>query len=161
MGGMLALLATLAAASTPTIGCDMRAEPSPPVPAPPNWVVAGPAAWAAPRSGASERDGASMKKSGLSVDAGAPVTLRVLSPRAGLIYRRRTRLAKRWQDADRVLRVKPCAEDHPSFSDTGTVGPRTGFPGVLIADRRVCLRVRVTRAGESWVARLPLGRRCR
>jgi hypothetical protein len=78
-----------------------------------------------------------------------------------LLYRQATRLAERPQDADRVLRFRPCAPGTPYFSGAGTVGPRTGYPGALIADRRKCVRVRVTRGGRRWTARIPLGRRCR
>jgi hypothetical protein len=155
MGGMLALLAAVA-----TVGCSSHAEPSPPVPDPARWVVAGPVAFAAKHNGTTRRRGSVGKKAGISVDAGSPVTLRMLTPRAGLIYRQKTRLAESWRDADRVLRVKPCAPDHPNFSDDGTVGPRTGFAGALIADRAKCVRVRVSRDAQSWVARIPVGRRC-
>ena len=158
---MLALVAALAAAATPTVGCARHVEPSPPVPTAEHWVVAGPVAFAAKHRGVTRRRGSIGKKTGLSVNAGNPVTLRMLTPRAGLIYRPATRLAERWQDADRILRVKPCAPDHPNFSDDGTVGPRTGFAGAMIADRAKCVRVRVSRDGESWIARIPLGRRCR
>ena len=146
---MLALLTAIAAASVPTVGCAQQALPAPPVPNAEQWVVAGPVAWAVRHHAVGRRGQSVFKKAGLSVDAGRAVTLRVLSPRAGLVYRQKTRLAERWQDADRVLRVKPCAG-----------GPRTGFAGMLIADRKRCLRVRVSRVGESWVARLPVGRRC-
>ena len=157
---MLATLAAIAAASVPTVGCDRRAEPSPPPPTAEQWVVAGPAAWAARHQAVGRRKDDVFKKAGLSVNAGGTVTLRVLTPRAALIYRLRIRLAERWQDADRVLRVKPCAPDHPEFSSDGTVGPRTGFAGLVIANRKKCVRVRVSRGGESWVARLPVGRSC-
>ena len=157
---MLALLTAIAAASVPTVGCERRAEPSPPPPTAENWVIAGPVAWAARHHAVGRREQSVFKKAGLSVDAGGAVTLRVLSPRAALVYRIKTRLADRWQEGDRVLRVKPCAPDHPEFSSDGTVGPRTGFAGMLIANRKKCVRVRVRRDGESWVARLPVGRRC-
>src|SRR5687768_2711093 len=138
MHDMIALLAAIAAASTPTLGCAEHAEPSPPVPtADSGWTLAGPVAWAVRGShGVSRRGGVVMRKAGMSVDAGEVVTLRVLTPRAGLVYRQRIRTVSRWQDADRVLRVRPCPPDHENFSDAGTVGPRTGFPGLLIADRR-------------------------
>ena len=158
---MLALLLAVAAASTPSVGCDRRAEPSPATIDPAKFVVAGPVAWGARHRAVGRRAESVFKKAGIVVDAGSPVTLRVITPRAALVYRMKTRLAERWQDADRVLRVKPCPPDEPSFSSEGTVGPRTGFAGMLIADRRKCIRVRVTRDGESWTARLPLGRRCR
>ena len=157
---MLALLTAIAAASVPTVGCARHVEPSPPVPSAENWVVAGPVAFGARHHGTTRRTGTIGKKAGLSVDAGGAVTLRVLSPRAGLVYRPKTRHAETWKDADRVLRVKPCAPDHPNFSDDGTVGPRTGFAGAILADRPKCVRVRVSRGGGSWVARLPIGRRC-
>jgi hypothetical protein len=147
---MLALLTTIAAASVPNIGCAQQAYPAPPVPSADQWVIAGPAAWASARpTPVARRRESVFKKAGLSVDAGRTVTLRMLSPRAALIYRHAISRAERWQDADRVLRVKPCSGQ-----------PRTGFPGLLIADRRKCVRVRVSRGGESWVARLPVGRRC-
>ena len=155
MGSMLALLAAVA-----TVGCPSHAEPSPPVPTPDRWAIAGPVAFAAKHNGTTRRTGSIGKKAGLSVDAGNAVTLRVLTPRAGLMYRHKTRLAHTWREADRVLRVKPCAEDHENFSDDGTVGPRTGFAGAIIADRPKCVRVRVSRDGKSWVARIPIGRRC-
>lgn len=156
---MLALL-TAIAASVPTVGCDRRAEPSPPAPTADRWVIAGPVAWAARHHAVGRRERSVFKKAGLSVDAGSAVTLRVLSRRAGLVYRHATSDAERWQDTDRVLRIKPCAPDHPAFSDDGTVGPRTGFAGLVVADRKKCVRVRVSRGGRSWVARLPIGRRC-
>ena len=152
---MLALLAAVA-----TVGCSSHAEPSPPPPTAENWVIAGPVAWAARHHAVGRRGPSGFKTSGLSVDAGGAGTLRVLSPRAALVYRMKTRLADRWQEGDRVLRVKPCAPDHPNFSDAGTVGPRTGFAGMLIANRKKCVRVRVSRGGESWIARLPVGRPC-
>ena len=157
---MLALLTAIAAASVPTVGCDRRAEPSPPAPTADRWVIAGPVAWAARHRAVGRREQGVFKKAGLSVNAGGAVTLRVLSPRAGLIYRHATSDAERWQDTDRVLRIRPCAADQENFSDDGTVGPRTGFAGLVMADRKTCVRVRVSRGGESWVARLPIGRRC-
>jgi hypothetical protein len=154
---MLALLAAVAAASTPAVGCATRAEPSPPQPTSRHWVVAGPMAWAVKHRGANEDGGTIFKKAGVSVDAGKPVTVRVLTRGAGLHYRR-SRRAPTLADADRVLRFKPCPPDTPSFSEKGeTVGLRTGFAGMLIADRRKCVRVRVRRGGRSWVASLPVG----
>ena len=147
---MLASLAAVAAASVPGIGCAQQALPPPPPPTADRWVIAGPAAWAGVRPRHVGRRGDSVfRKAGLSVNAGRTVTLRVLSPRAGLVYRHEIAGAERWQDADRVLRVRPCA---------GT--PRTGFAGLLMAHGRKCVHVRVTRGGRSWVARLPVGRRC-
>ena len=147
---MLALLTAIATASVPSIGCAQQAFPAPPVPSADEWVIAGPAAWASSRPTPVGRRGDSVfKKAGLSVDRGRTVTLRVVSPRAGMVYRHAISHVERWQDADRVLRVKPCSGQ-----------PRTGFPGLLVADRRKCIRVRVSRGGRSWTARLPVGRRC-
>jgi hypothetical protein len=159
---MSLVLAVVAALSVPSVGCAQRAEPSPPPPTAADWIVAGPIAW--PRlldfAVTRKRGGVSVKR-GISVAAGAPVTVRVLTRGAALIYRPATRLAERPQDADRVLRFRPCAPGTPRFSGVGTVGPRTGYPGALIADRRKCVRVRVTRGGRRWTARIPIGRRCR
>jgi hypothetical protein len=166
MGHMLALLAAFATAATPTVGCVEHVEPSlPQAPAPPDWIVAGPAGFAnggRPRGLDVERRGNMVsRKSGLVVEAGAPVTLRVLTPGARIVYRRARYRVERWQDADRVLRVVPCDPDTEMFSGSGTVGPRTGFAGGVVGNRRKCVRIRVTREGESWTARFPLGRRCR
>ncbi len=146
---MLATFAAVASAAVPSIGCAQQALPAPPEPSAELWVTAGPAAWAVRHHAVGRREGSVFKKAGIAVEAGGRVTLRVLSPRAALVYRQRVRTAERWQDADRVLRVRPCED-----------GPRTGFPGLLIADRKTCVRVRVSRGGRSWTARLPLGRRC-
>jgi hypothetical protein len=159
---MLALLAaTVVAAAVPTVPCGHRAEPSPPMPTARHWVIAGPAAFAAKHPGVNAVDGVVVKKAGLSVDAGKPVTLRVLTRGAGLQYRR-TRREARLSDTDRVVRIQPCAPETPSFSKKGaTVGVRTGFAGGIVADRRKCVRVQVSRDGVSWVARVPVGvRRC-
>jgi hypothetical protein len=150
----------LAAAAIPTVGCAQRAEPSPPLPTAERWVISGPVAWAVQHQGVGRRGKMVFKKAGIAVDAGGAVTLRVLTARAGLVYRHRIAGLERWQDADRVLRVKPCAPDQPEFSSDGTVGPRTGFAGMLVAGRKKCVRVRVSRGGESWTARLPVGRPC-
>ena len=146
---MLALLTAIAAASVPTVGCSEQALPAPPAPTAEVWTIAGPVAWAGRRLTVGRRGEMVFKKSGLSVQAGRAVTLRVLSSRAALVYRQKTRAAQRWQDGDRVLKVKPCAGN-----------PRTGFAGMVVANRKKCVRVRVSRGGESWVARLPVGRRC-
>ena len=165
----LALLATLVAPATaraapPLVDCAQRAEPSPPRPSDERWILAGPVAW--PRVASDvftrHRDTGSVSvKRGISVAAGQTVTVRVTTRGAALIYRPSTRLAHRPADADRALRFRPCAPDTPQFSDDGTVGPRTGFPGALIADRRMCVRVRVSAGGRRWYARIPVGRRCR
>lgn len=152
---MLALLAAVA-----TIGCAERAEPSPPVPAAPRWVIAGPVAFA-DGGGAFRRGKLVSRKAGVSVDAGGPVTVRVLTQRVAMDYRHNRRPPRTWRDGKRVLRFAPCDPDTPTFSRKGaTVGPRTGFAGMLMADRRTCARIRVSRGGESWVARIPIGRRC-
>jgi hypothetical protein len=162
MGGMLALLAALAAAATPSVGCDEHVEPSPlEPPAPPRHVVAGPVAMGGGAwRGVGRREGSVSRKTGLIVEHGSPVTLRVLTPRARIIFRRAKFRVERWQDADRVLRVVPCDPDHEAFSSDGTVGAYTGFAGGIIADRRKCVRIRVSRDGRSWVLAVPLGHRC-
>jgi hypothetical protein len=158
--GLVAAL--LPPAAPPVVGCARRAEPSPPAPTADRWIVAGPVAW--PRvdhDPISRRRGGVSVKRGISVAAGAAVTVRVITRGAALVYRPATRLAERPDDADRVLRFRPCAPETPGFSSGGTVGPRTGFPGGLIAERRMCVRVRVSRGGRHWRARIPVGRRCR
>lgn len=159
-----ALLApATASAAPPLVGCDTHAEPSPPQPTADRWILAGPVAWPRLRSDiVTRKPGGNVSvKRGISVDAGPTVTIRVLTRGAALIYRQATRLAERPGEADRVLRFRACPPETPLFSDEGTVGPRTGFPGGFIADRRKCVRVRVTAGGRSWHARMPVGRPCR
>ncbi len=161
---MIALLAAFAAASTPSVGCSEHSEPSlPEPPAPPNFIVAGPVGFGAGGGGyrAETRDGMVSLKAGIVVEAGTPVTLRVETRGARIVYRRAKHGVKRWQDADRVIRVAPCDPDTKTFSGDGTVGDRTGYSGGLVTDRKKCVRIRVSRDGESWVARVPVGRRCR
>lgn len=152
---MLALLAAVA-----TIGCAERAEPSPPVPEARRWVIAGPVAFA-DGGGAFRRGKLVSRKAGVSVDAGRPVTVRVLTRRVSMYYRHNRRPPRNWRHGKRVLRFAPCAPDTPMFSRKGaTVGPRTGFAGMLMARRRTCARIRVSRGGETWVARIAIGRPC-
>lgn len=161
---LIALLAPASAwADPPLVDCPTRAEPSPPRPTDARWILAGPVAW--PRVGVDvftrKPGGIVSVKRGISVDAGPTVTIRVLTHGASLFYRQSTRLAERPGQADRVLRFRACPPETPRFSDEGTVGPRTGFPGAFIANRRKCVRVRVTAGGRRWHARIPVGRRCR
>jgi hypothetical protein len=163
IGFLIVLLApATASADPPLVDCPMHAEPSPPRPTEARWILAGPVAW--PRVGAdvfTRRPAGNVTvKRGISVDAGPTVTVRVLTRGAALIYRPSTRLAERPGEADRVLRFRACTPSTPLFSDEGTAGPRTGFPGAFVADRRKCVRVRVTAGGRSWHARIPVGWPC-
>ena len=160
---MALLVPATAAAAPPLVDCPTRGEPSPRQPTEARWILAGPVAWPRVQSDVftRRRGGNVSVKRGISVDAGPTVTIRVLTRGAALIYRQSTRLAERPGEADRVLRFRACAPETPLFSDEGTVGPRTGYPGAFVADRRKCVRVRVTAGGRSWHARIAVGRVCR
>lgn len=68
----------------------------------------------------------------------------------------------RVEDGQRSVRFIACAADEPRFSGPGTVGPRTGFNGGLIATRRTCADLLVRVAGEPRArrVRIPIGRSC-
>lgn len=162
ISAFLALMITApgAGAALPTRDCSTRGEGSSPITrlAQPGDLQLGPVAFKGLHALADPDEferhatgGRYLLKTPLFVRAGRVVTVRVVSPVAGLTFTRRRSGVPR-------VRFVACDRDERAFSYDGKVGGVTAFPGGFSLREPACVAIRVAvRGGRRYSAMVPFG----